>query len=126
MHRVGPVFPGSVLCPKHWGLKPIDYSHAREFCLGQAINFRFFLCPKVERIFDLVGADDPDEARVEVTLMRPANTGGVRGGGGLGPAEIGQVVGVVEGVDVLALDDEVMMEESGHGAEGGGGRKEEG
>ena len=53
---VGPVLPGSVLCPKHWGLKPIDYSHAREFCLGQAINFWFFLCPKVERIFDFVGA----------------------------------------------------------------------
>ena len=39
MHRVGPVFPGSVLCPKDWGLKPIDYSHAREFCLYLASFF---------------------------------------------------------------------------------------
>ncbi|OZY41086.1 hypothetical protein CJF43_14430 [Pseudomonas fragi] len=36
---VGPVLPGSVLCPKHWGLKPIDYSHAREFCLYLAVFF---------------------------------------------------------------------------------------
>ena len=49
MHIIGPVFPGSVICPKSWGIKPIDYSRAQEFCLYLAITESFFLCPKAGR-----------------------------------------------------------------------------
>ena len=77
---VGPVLPGSVLCPKHWGLKPIDYSHAREFCFYLVVFFAPENGAQVSIVFDGSGfARDADGAvilpdRADAIASKPAPT----------------------------------------------------